>query len=167
MSVEALEGVRRLALELRPPALDDLGLVEALGELAQRFNEQTGLAVDYQTRGPKGRLPAEIELVLYRVAQEALTNVAKHARASRVSLDLDRTERDVALSVRDDGRGFDMATSQTPERTGIGLGLFGMKERVELVEGTFGIWSRPERGTEVYTFIPLETWRSVIARGTP
>jgi signal transduction histidine kinase len=155
MTVEALEGVRRLALELRPPALDDLGLHAALGELAQRFSEQLGIAIDYQARGSKERLPASIELILYRVAQEALTNVAKHARASTVALDLDRSERDVSISVRDDGRGFELQNATARDEEGLGLGLFGMAERVELVGGSFRIWSRPREGCEVFAFIPI------------
>ena len=94
-TVEAIEGVRRMAVELRPPALDDLGLLAALGDLAQRFMDQRGIEVDYQARGSRGRLPAEVELVLYRVAQEAMTNIAKHAGASRVWIDLDRDADDV------------------------------------------------------------------------
>lgn len=154
-TAEALEGVRRLALELRPPALDDLGLLAALGELAQRFGEQLEIPVDYQARGPRGRLPAEVELVLYRVAQEALTNVAKHARASGVWIDLDRTADDVSISVRDDGSGFDPKLATASDGRGLGLGLFGMEERVALVGGRFAIWRRRGGGTEIYAFIPL------------
>ena len=156
LTVEALEGVRRLALELRPPALDDLGLQAALGDLAQRFSEQLELPVAYEARGPRGRLPAEVELVLYRVAQEALTNVAKHARASHVWVDLDRSPDDVTISVRDDGRGFDHAAASVSDERGIGLGLFGMEERVALVGGTFKIWQRRGGGTEIFAFIPLK-----------
>jgi two-component system sensor histidine kinase UhpB len=155
MTAEALEGVRRLALELRPPALDDLGLLAALGDLAQRYGDQLGIPIDYQVRGARGRLPAEVELVLYRVAQEALTNVAKHAGASRVWIDLDRAPDDVTLSVRDNGRGFDLASATRRESAGLGLGLFGMEERVGLVGGTFRIWSRAGAGTEIFAFIPL------------
>jgi signal transduction histidine kinase len=155
MTAEALEGVRRLALELRPPALDDLGLQAALADLAQRFGEQLGIPIDYQPRGPRGRLPAEVELVLYRVAQEALTNVAKHAQASHVWIDLDRDPNDVTLSVRDDGRGFDPAQETQRDGRGLGLGLFGMAERVGLVGGCFTIWSRPGEGAEIFAFIPL------------
>jgi signal transduction histidine kinase len=155
MTVEALEGVRRLALELRPPALDDLGLSAALGELAQRFADQLNVPVDYQSRGLRGRLPSEVELVLYRVAQEALTNIAKHADASRVWLDVDRTGNDVTISIRDDGRGFDHNVSAASDGRGLGLGLFGMEERVALVGGRFRIWSRPGSGTEIFAFIPL------------
>lgn len=155
MTVEALEGVRRLALELRPPALDDLGLPAALGELAQRWAEQLNVPVDYQSRGLRGRLPAEVALVLYRVAQEALTNVAKHAGACHVWLDVDRTVDDVSISIRDDGRGFDRSVTSPSDGRGLGLGIFGMEERVALVGGRFRIWSRPGRGTEIFAFIPL------------
>lgn len=153
MTADALEGVRRLALELRPPALDDLGLPAALADLAQRFGEQLDIPVEFDARGVRGRLPEEVELVLYRVAQEALTNAAKHAAASRIAIDLDRSASDVTLSVQDDGRGFD---AQLPARPGgPGLGLFGMAERVALVGGRFAIWTRPDAGTEVFAFIPL------------
>jgi len=156
MTVEALEGVRRLALELRPPALDDLGLSAALGELAQRFSEQLKIPVDYQARGLRGRLPSEVELVLYRVAQEALTNVAKHAEARHVWLDVDRTPTDVSISIRDDGKGFDPDNVASSDGRGLGLGIFGMEERVALVGGRFRIWSAPGHGTEVFAFIPLD-----------
>jgi signal transduction histidine kinase len=155
MTVAAIEGVRRMAVELRPPALDDLGLPAALGDLAQRFGEQLGIPVDYQAHGLRGRLPAEIELVLYRVAQEALTNVAKHASAGRVWIDLDRGFDDVILSVRDDGRGFDPGSRPASDERGLGLGLFGMEERLALVSGTFKIWPRNGSGTEIFAFIPL------------
>ena len=155
MTVDALEGVRRLALELRPPALDDLGLLAALGDLAQRFSEQLAIPVDFQARGHRGRLPAEVELVLYRVAQEALTNVAKHARADHVWIDLDRIPDDVAISIRDDGVGFDPRHPRVQAQTGLGLGLFGMEERVALVGGTFAIWPMQPHGTEVFAFLPL------------
>lgn len=154
-TAEALEGVRRMAMELRPPALDDLGLQAAVADLAQRFSEQLGIPIDYQTRGPRGRLAAEVELVLYRIAQEALTNVAKHAAAGHAWIDLDRGPTDVALSIRDDGRGFDPAIATARDGRGLGLGLFGMAERVALVGGSFTIWSEPGRGAEIFAFIPL------------
>ncbi|MCC6790305.1 MAG: HAMP domain-containing protein [Thermomicrobiales bacterium] len=155
MTSEALESVRRLALELRPPALDDLGLLAALGDLAQRFSDQLAIPVDYQARGDRGRLNPDIELVLYRVAQEALTNVAKHASAAAAWVDLDRSETDVTLSIRDNGVGFDEANVVGSDDLGLGLGLFGMEERVSLVGGRFDIWSQPGKGTEVFAYIPL------------
>jgi len=165
-TAEALEGVRRLALELRPPALDDLGLVAALADLAQRFGEQLGVPVEFQARGMRGRLPADVELVLYRVAQEALTNVAKHGQATAVSVDLDRAATDVTLSVRDNGRGFDPHAATTKPDDPTGLGLFGMAERVELVGGQVTIWSAPGCGTEVFAYIPLPEQASPPARSS-
>ena len=153
MTADALEGVRRLALELRPPALDDLGLPAAVADLAQRIGEQLDIPVEFEARGARGRLPEEVELVLYRVAQEALINAAKHAAATRIAIDLDRTSTDVTLAVQDDGCGFDAGLPARPG--GPGLGLFGMAERVALVGGRFAIWTRPACGTEVFAFIPL------------
>jgi signal transduction histidine kinase len=144
-----------LALELRPPALDDLGLAEALGELCQRFRESTGCTVELDVRGMRGRLSADLELVLYRVAQEALTNVAKHARATVVRVDLERTEHDVSLSINDNGIGFDRSQFPPSDGVGLGLGLFGMEERATLLGGTLRIWSTPGLGTEVFAFVPL------------
>ena len=155
MTSEALESVRRLALELRPPALDDLGLQDALGELVQRNSDQLGIAVDYQAHGPRGRLASEIELVLYRIAQEALLNVTKHARASSAWVDLERNTTEVTLSVRDDGIGFDTSRPVESDGRGLGLGLFGMEERAALVGGRLRVWSKLGEGTEVYAFIPL------------
>jgi two-component system sensor histidine kinase UhpB len=154
-TVAALEGVRRLALELRPPALDDLGLAEALGELCQRFRESTGCTVELAVRGMRGRLSADLELVLYRVAQEPLTNVAKHARATAVRVDLERTAHDVSLSIKDNGIGFNRSQFSPSDGVGLGLGLFGMEERATLLGGTLRIWSTPGYGTEVFAFVPL------------
>jgi two-component system, NarL family, sensor histidine kinase UhpB len=155
-TVAALEGVRRLALELRPPALDDLGLAEALGELCQRFRETCQCDATLEARGMRGRLSAEVELVLYRVAQEALTNVSKHARANHVALDLERTNDGVSLSVKDNGVGFDRSRFARGDGIGLGLGLFGMEERASLLGGTLRIWSELGQGTEVFAFVPLQ-----------
>jgi two-component system sensor histidine kinase UhpB len=156
MTVEALEGVRRLALELRPPALDDLGLLAALGDLAQRFSDQTGIPVEYRPRGLRARMQAETELVLYRIAQEALMNVAKHAQASQVWLDLVRSEDEVTLSIQDDGIGFDLASASERDDRGVGLGLFGMEERAHLVGGQLKILTSPGNETRIVAQIPLD-----------
>ncbi|MGB3329517.1 MAG: HAMP domain-containing sensor histidine kinase [Thermomicrobiales bacterium] len=156
MTVDAIEAVRRLALELRPPALDDLGLREALEGLTQRFSEQMAIPVAFSMTGVRERLDPSVELVLYRVAQEALTNVAKHARATTASVLVERRDRAVDLIVEDDGVGFSKDLNSVDERRGLGLGLFGMEERVTLVGGTFSI-SRAAggTGTRVRAMIPL------------
>lgn len=155
LTSEALESVRRMALELRPPALDDLGLVAALGDLAQRFSESIQIPIDYEYRGPRGRLSSEIELVLYRVAQEALTNAQKHGSPRHIWIDLDRGAEDVTLSIRDDGRGFDPGNVVASDGRGLGLGMFGMEERVSLVNGKFRVWSSPGKGVEIFSYVPI------------
>ena len=155
MTVQSLESVRRLALELRPPALDDLGLFDALAELCQRFSDQLGIPVEFEHRGSRSRVPKEVELVVYRVVQEALTNVAKHASAHHVWVQFDRAEAEMTISVRDDGKGIDPLVRRQPDDRGLGLGLFGMEERVALAGGSFRIWRRGTHGTEVFALIPL------------
>jgi two-component system sensor histidine kinase UhpB len=144
----SLEDVRRVARQLRPEALDDLGLPSALAALASRFTEQTGLRVRRRIE-PLPPLPPETELVLYRVAQESLTNVARHAEAETVALEVTTADRVVELRIRDDGRGF--ASGE-----GDGHGIQGMRERAMLVGAELTIQSGAQRGTEVSLRIPLE-----------
>jgi signal transduction histidine kinase len=146
--VATLQDVRRLAVELRPKALDDFGLVPALRRLAQSFTEQIGIAADVEAYLGDGRLPAEIETALYRLVQEALTNVVKHARASRVSISLVRRTGSVSAVIEDDGVGFSGPS-------GDGLGLVGMRERVGLLNGRLVVESRPGRGTTIVAEVPL------------
>ncbi|HEU0164952.1 MAG TPA: ATP-binding protein [Thermomicrobiales bacterium] len=158
MTVEAIEGVRRLALELRPPALDDLGLREALADLAQRFSEQLGIPVLYHETGLRGRLHPDIELVLYRVAQEALTNSAKHAGATQIWVSIVRTEYAVSLSIDDDGIGI---SSPSSDGKGLGLGLFGMEERVALVGGELIVRPLQPTGVGIVANIPISRSRDL------
>jgi signal transduction histidine kinase len=146
--VATLQDVRRLAVELRPKALDDFGLVPALRRLAQSFTEQIGIAADVEAYLGDGRLPAEIETALYRLVQEALTNVVKHARASRVSISLVRRTGSVSAVIEDDGVGFSGPSGE-------GLGLVGMRERVGLLNGRLVVESRPGRGTTIVAEVPL------------
>lgn len=155
MTVDAIEGVRRLALELRPPALDDLGVREAIGDLTQRLAENSGIRVDFDDRLSRERLSPEIELVLYRVAQEALTNVIKHARATSVVVLLVREPGSVVLEIEDNGRGFDPELVTRRDERGLGLGLFGMEERAALVGGTLLFSGLQPQGTSVHLAIPL------------
>jgi two-component system, NarL family, sensor histidine kinase DevS len=147
--VQTLQDVRRLAVELRPTALDDFGLTPALERLASTFAEQTGTAVELESRLGDERLPADVETVLYRIVQEALTNVVKHAQADRVSIVLQRKEAAVTTIIEDDGRGF--ANGDESD----GLGLLGMRERVELVNGRLEIESAEGAGTTLVVEVPL------------
>jgi PAS domain S-box-containing protein len=142
--------VHDLAGRLRPTALDDLGLEAALGHLVEEWSARTGVPVDFQAVGlGSRRLPPEIETVLYRVVQECLTNVARHARARQVSVVLGSHDGSATAVVEDDGIGFDIARLQ-----GGRLGLIGMYERVILVGGELDVESTPGAGTTVIARIP-------------
>jgi signal transduction histidine kinase len=148
--VETLQEVRRLAVELRPAALDDFGLEPALERLASGFAEETGLKVELESRLHDDRLPQEVETVLYRIVQEALTNIVKHADAGRVSIVVTQRAGSVGAIVEDDGRGFD------PEReSNGGIGLIGMRERVALLDGSLAIESAQGKGTTLVVEVPL------------
>jgi signal transduction histidine kinase len=145
-----LQDVRQLAVELRPKALDDFGLVAALERLTESFAEQTGIAVEFVPALPDGRLAPEAETALYRIVQESLTNIVKHARASRVSVVLTRKDYFVSVVVEDDGVGFEPGRA----RDG-GLGLVGMRERVGLLGGRLTVESRPGAGTTFVAEVPF------------
>jgi signal transduction histidine kinase len=148
--VKTLQAVRRLAVELRPKALDDFGLLAALERLAEAFGGDSGIAIDVEANLDETRLPPEVETALYRIAQEALTNVAKHADADHVSLIVTRRDGAVTVVVEDNGRGFGAAGSDSA-----GLGLVGMKERVGLLGGRLAIESTEGSGTTIVAEVPL------------
>jgi signal transduction histidine kinase len=148
--VETLQDVRRLAVELRPKSLDDFGLVAALERLVETFTAATGIEVQFQSRLGEDRLPAEVETTLYRVVQEALTNITRHAGARRVSVLLARRGSSATAVVEDDGHGFD----RNDETRG-GIGLAGMRERVALLDGKLTIESDPGTGTTLVAEVPL------------
>jgi len=163
---EVLEGVenglgeetkvlRALMGALRPPVLDNRGFAEALGEHAQRFEQERGIAVDVGI-GLTDRLAPELETILYRITQESLNNVAKHAKAERVSVTVDEvSEGTVRLRVRDDGVGFDASNAAQLLREGH-FGLAGMRERASLVGGTLEVGSIPGHGTTVEVRLPKQ-----------
>jgi signal transduction histidine kinase len=149
LAVDTLQDVRRLAVELRPKALDDFGLVAALERLTESFQEQTGLAADFVDGLGGEPLAGEAATALYRIVQEALTNVVKHAQAGHVSILLTRKNGQVALVIEDNGLGFD------PERPVDGFGLQGMRERVELLGGSMRVESSTGAGTTLAVEVPL------------
>jgi signal transduction histidine kinase len=148
--VATLQDVRRLAVELRPSALDDFGLVAALERLTASISEQTGIKIDFEPALTTERLPEEVETALYRIVQESLTNVVKHAQARNVSVLLTHREDAVKAIIEDDGRGFDPV-----ERAGEGFGLGGMSERLALLGGRLEIESSGEAGTTIAAEVPL------------
>jgi two-component system, NarL family, sensor histidine kinase UhpB len=157
LAAQTLDEVRKLALELRPSVLDDLGLVAALRQYVRSTEERSGLSaqltvVGWDEADGAPRLPPEVETALFRIAQEALTNAIRHARATSVQVRLRRSVGSVTLEVRDDGVG--LAAVPSPE-AGEHLGMFGMRERARLLDGQFHATAVSPRGTLVQVTIPL------------
>lgn len=151
LTAQALEEIRRIALELRPKILEDLGLCEALAWRADELNASAAVRASLQTSGMDHRLSRELELALYRVAQEALTNIARHAQAKTAQVSLRQVAGQVTLSIVDDGAGFDAeAVLAHPS----GLGLAGMRERLALVGGSLQVQSTPGQGTVLIASAP-------------
>jgi PAS domain S-box-containing protein len=149
--VELSKDVREISHRLHPSILDDLGLIAALDELSQEFSTRERVEVQFTHEAVPPAIPAEVAACLYRVAQEAIHNVLKHARADYVRMRLSGDSRGIHLSIHDTGVGFDSeAGLRRP-----GLGILSMKERVLLVHGEFSIHSQPGQGTEVRVFVPL------------
>jgi PAS domain S-box-containing protein len=151
---DIMADVRRLSQDLRPPALDRLGLVPALEWLASDIGKRSGINVEVRIHGVSRRFSPEVELVLFRVAQEALRNVWRHAQATRADIIVEFGDRKIRITIKDNGRGFDL-----PETTGDlvkqgRLGLAGMQERIQLVRGNLRIESEPNEGTIVIIEAP-------------
>ncbi len=149
--VAAFDAVQRIARGLRPPALDDVGLAEALERLASELAEAHGLKVDVVVSIGEVRLPFAVETTLYRIAQETLTNVWKHARARTVSIVVRRAGDRVRLVIEDDGRGFEAEPVGSTRH----LGLLGMRERAALLGGDLLVESAPGSGTRIHASIPF------------
>ena len=145
----AIEEVRRIVRDLRPEALDDLGLSAALGALGRSFERQSGVVVERRLSSDLPRLSPEQELVVYRIAQEALTNVARHARADRAHLVLETHGDELRMTIRDDGDGFGGPVPMNG-------GIRGMRERALLVHGTLSVESSEGGGTQVRLALPFE-----------
>jgi signal transduction histidine kinase len=151
---QVMDNLRQLTTRLRPAVLDELGLVPALIAHADDCSSRYPFTVDVDVTGQRRRLPTEIETTLYRIAQEALTNVAKHARATQADVLLHFDHQEITLTITDDGIGMDVETAQGAAACGKGWGLAGICERVELVEGTLEIESSPGAGTELSVWAP-------------
>jgi len=154
-AVEALEGLRRCAQDLRPRILDDLGLLPALEWMAEDLEKNYGVDTHVEVKGNERRLPAEIELLLFRIAQGALSNIRRHADASRAWLTMEFGKDKIILAVSDNGKGFEL-----PRRIGDlavtgKLGLIGMQERARLAGGSLRIQSESGQGTRVVVELPF------------
>jgi two-component system sensor histidine kinase UhpB len=149
MIQQSLQEVRRISRELRPEALDELGLRGALTALCSRIAEQSRIHVDRDLQGPLPALQPEVELAIYRIAQEAMTNAVRHSQAKKATLSLFCENRQLALTVRDDGRGL-------PDDAVEGTGVTGMRERAMLIGGKLDVESTPGGGVTVGLRLPLD-----------
>jgi PAS domain S-box-containing protein len=146
-----VERVRNLSLALRPSILDDIGLLETLLWHFQRYTAQTGVRVDFKHSGLDRALSSHISVAIFRVVQEALTNVARHARVYRVRVNVKATQTSISLSIEDKGVGFDLGAAVS----GTSSGISGMRERVRLLDGEFAMKSAPGAGTQLRVTLPL------------
>ena len=157
LAISILDEINKLIYQLRPTLLDDLGLVSGVRWLVDNYLGAAGITVNFKTAGQVRRLVPQLETTLFRVIQEAVYNIAKHAHARNASLSLHFKKSAIRVRVRDDGRGFDVEEAITSKDRPRGLGLLGMKERVELFNGTMSISSHPgDGGTEIDIKIPLK-----------
>lgn len=148
---QTLENVHNLALELRPSVLDDLGLAAALRRYARDYQARYAIEVDLEVVGLAERLPPAVETAVYRIIQESLTNIARHAQATTASVLLEQRHNRIRAIIEDDGVGFDMEKVMGNGR----LGLYGMRERAELLNGALTIESEPGQGTSIFVEVPL------------
>ncbi len=149
---QAIQEVRRISHDLRPILLDDLGLESALHSMTDDFAERTGITVDVSLDLPVQRLTDDIEITLYRVTQEALTNVERHANARQVWLTVWQKDSMIWVEVKDDGKGFSCSAQGSDD---CGIGLMNMRERTEILSGDFSVRSKPGMGTRVRAGLAL------------
>ncbi|MGH2567902.1 MAG: sensor histidine kinase, partial [Bacteroidota bacterium] len=153
--------VRQISINLRPTTLDDFGLVTALKLLCKEFERSQKAKVVFQTTdGLLNRYDSEIEIALFRIAQEALTNAVKHARASKISVQVLHIDKRLQLIVEDNGKGFHYEDPPRAVSAQRGLGLLTMKERAELLSGRYRIETEPKKGTRIVVEIPFRTEKS-------
>ena len=157
LSSQTLTTMRQLSLDLRPTMLDDLGLIPTLRWYIQNFSNRLNICSNFETIGLEEKLPPQIETAFYRIVQEALNNIAKHAQADRVEVSLMKRDSRIHASIRDNGKGFDLDKVLHPESPERGFGLAGIQERVSLLGGQMDIQSRPGFGTLIHVEIPYQS----------
>ena len=156
----AVKEVRRISKNLRPSELDDFGLLPAMDELVEEFRTRTKIEVEFKRRPLARRLPAQVEQAIYRILQEALANIERHARARRVAISLNVDAKFATLNVIDDGIGFAEAQNPRTEKREGGLGIMNMRERTEALGGVFAIKSATGKGTEIIVHVKLENGKT-------
>jgi signal transduction histidine kinase/CheY-like chemotaxis protein len=152
---DIVDSVRRLSQDLVPPTLTEIGLKAALNGLLDEFCQHQNLAYALDIDEIKGLFPPDIELIIYRILQESLTNIAKYSQATKVSVSIKRKAREAWLSVEDNGIGFEVDRTLTRRGRKRGLGLTSMEERARMMGGTFQIWSKPQQGTKIHITVPF------------
>jgi two-component system sensor histidine kinase UhpB len=162
-----LQQTRQISLDLRPPLLDDLGLVPALRWYVNQQAERAGLKAKFSADPLADDIPPHIQIACFRLAQEAITNVVRHADAKTFMVELGRADTSLRLIVRDDGKGFDVAAAKARAEQGASLGLLGLKERAALAGGSARVISSPGEGTTVEILLPLNIAKSVMTMQTP
>lgn len=155
LAVRTLEAARSMSLELRPPMLDDLGLVSALRYEIDRYEQRTGLGVQFESNLKEAYLQPEVEITVYRIVVEALTNIARHAQASQVLLEVKTDDFRIKGKVEDNGQGFDLESWLNSAAEQQSLGLVSMRERAALLGGQLEVASQPGRGTTVSFTLPI------------
>ncbi len=155
LAVRTLDDVHRMIVDLRPSVLDDLGLESAISWYADKHLKSRGIAVRCEFADLHGRLPPQHETAVFRVVQEAISNIDRHARAESVLIQASTRDHHLVVEVEDDGAGFDERAFVTPDRAGRGWGLLGMRERVEMLGGRLDIHSAPGKGTHLLVEVPL------------
>jgi signal transduction histidine kinase len=159
LSSQTLTSMRQLALDLRPTMLDDLGLIPTLRWYVQNFSNRLNLYSKFEAMGFDEKLPAQIETAFYRIIQEALNNIAKHAQADRVEISLVKRDSKILASIQDNGKGFDLEKVLHPESPERGFGLIGIQERISLLGGQIEIQSRPGFGTLIQVEVSYKNVR--------
>jgi two-component system sensor histidine kinase UhpB len=154
LSSQTLTAMRQLSMDLRPTMLDELGLIPTLRWYIQNFSNRLNIDSQFQVIGFEEKLPPQIETAFYRIVQEALNNISKHAGANRVEIFFEHRDSTICASITDNGRGFDLGRVCHPESPGRGFGIMGMQERVSLLGGKIDIQSSPGRGTRIHIKVP-------------
>lgn len=152
--IKAVDTVHHFARQLRPAVLDDLGLVPALHSFMKAFSARTGIHISLTAFSKVGEIDQDRRVALFRVAQEALTNVARHAHASRVDVKIEKVGEDISMRIMDNGRSFKQ-TADAKAKASKRLGLLGMRERIEMIGGKFSIEATPGKGTSVIAIVPI------------
>lgn len=156
LSSQTLKTMRQLAFDLRPTMLDDLGLIPTLRWYIQNFSNRLNVFSNFEAMGFDGKLPSQIETAFYRIVQEALNNIAKHARANRVEISLAKKDSRIFASIQDNGSGFDLEKALHPDSPERGFGILGIQERVSLLGGRMDIQTSLGFGTLIHIEIPYK-----------